>query len=427
MPGKNYNIDQITDDLFRRESGKITSVLISIFGIKQLELAEDIVQDSFVSAINNWRLNGMPDKPAAWLMQVAKNKAIDHLRKNRRQIDLDISDQEKTLIQSGYTFEPVFNHIWEQIKIEDEMLQMMFACCHEKISVENQITLMLKTLCGFSTLEISRALITSEDTISKRLYRTKEFFRTNHIKPGQSDIFYESKLDSVLKAVYLLFNEGYLSTHSDQSIRKDLIHQAIYLGSILCDHPKTNSAKVYATMSLMCFHAARLNSRLDSSGDIILLAQQDRSLWDQALIARAMMYLDQSATGDQITSYHLEAAIAYEHCIAPTYEQTNWKKILQFYDWLESIQPNPIVALNRLVAFSKCHSVTSTLEALKQSSFLTQWQAQPVYHALLGDLNATTNIIKAQEHYREAFELTHSTAEKKLMQKKINGLDKIDQ
>ncbi|MEO5582608.1 MAG: sigma-70 family RNA polymerase sigma factor [Saprospiraceae bacterium] len=426
MSKKSYTINQITDDLFRRESGKITSVLISIFGIKQLELAEDIVQDSFVSAIKNWRLNGMPDKPAAWLMQVAKNKAIDHLRRNRRQIDLDISDHEKTLIQSGYTFEPVFNHIWEQIKIEDEMLQMMFACCHESISVENQITLMLKTLCGFSTLEISRALITPEDTISKRLYRTKEFFRANHIKPEITSTFYESKLDSVLKAVYLLFNEGYLSTHSDQSIREDLIHQAIYLGSILCDHPKTKTAKVYAAMSLMCFHAARLNSRLDTSGDIILLAQQDRSLWDQTLIARAMMYLDQSATGDQITSYHLEAAIAYEHCIAPTYEQTNWEKILQFYDWLESIHPNPIVSLNRMVALSKCHTLSSTLETLKQSSFLSLWQAQPVYHALLGDLYANNNTPQAWEHYRKASELTHSIAEKKLMQKKIDGLDKTE-
>jgi RNA polymerase sigma factor (sigma-70 family) len=426
MPGKNYTIDQMTDDLFRRESGKITSVLISIFGIKQLELAEDIVQDSFVSAINNWRLNGMPDKPAAWLMQVAKNKAIDHLRRNRRQIDLDISDQEKTLIQSGYTFEPVFNHIWEQIKIEDEMLQMMFACCHESISAENQITLMLKTLCGFSTLEISRALITSEDTISKRLYRTKEFFRTNLVSPKIADqSTYESKLDSVLKAIYLLFNEGYLSTHSDQSIRKDLIHQALYLGSILCDHPKTNTAKVHAAMSLMCFHAARLDSRLDTFGDIILLAQQDRSLWDQPMIARGMMYLDQSAQGNQITSYHLEAAIAYEHCIALTYEQTNWKKILQFYDWLESIQPNPIVALNRMVAFSKCHTAISTLEVLKQSSFFSQWQTQPVYHALLGDLYANNNTAKAKQHYLQASELTHSNAEKKLMLKKIGGLENM--
>jgi RNA polymerase sigma-70 factor (ECF subfamily) len=356
-------------------------------------------------------------------MQVAKHKAIDHLRRNRRQIDLEISDQEKTLIQSGYTFEPVFNHIWEQINIEDEMLQMMFACCHDSISVENQITLMLKTLCGFSTLEISRALITSEETISKRLYRTKEFFRTNQIKPEITDQHaYESKLDSVLKAIYLLFNEGYLSTHSDQSIRKDLIHQALYLGSILCGHPKTNTAKVNAAMSLMCFHAARLDSRLDASGDIILLAQQDRSKWDLQLIAKGMTYLDQSAQGDLITTYHLEAAIAYEHCLAPTYEHTNWKKILQFYDWLESIQPNPIVALNRMVAFSKCHDIRSTLEALSRSAFIQQWQIQPVYHALLGDLYAKEDLIQSKVHYQQAAELTHSIAEKKLMLKKIEQL-----
>ena len=418
-----HNINKLTDDLFRREAGKMTSVLTGIFGIKQLELAEDIVQETFISAINNWRLNGVPDNPPAWLMQVAKNKAIDQLRKKRNTIDLDISDQEKTLLRSGYTFIPVFDKIWNQIKIEDEMLQMMFACCHEGISIENQITLMLKTLCGFSTLEISRALITAEDTISKRLYRTKEFFRSNHIKPELADpSHYESKLDSVLKAIYLLFNEGYLSTHSDQSIRKDLIHQAIYLGSILVDHPRTNTPKVNAAMSLMCFHAARLDSRLDAFGDIILLAQQDRSLWDLSLIAKGMFYLDQSAQGDDITTYHLEAAIASEHCIAPSYYRTDWKKILQIYDWLESIQPNPIVALNRMVAYSKCHDASSTLDTLKQSSFLSQWQIQPVYHALLGDLFASSDASVAKEHYLKASGLTHSNAEKKLMLKKMEAI-----
>ncbi len=424
MPPDNlFSIELITDDLFRHESGKVVSVLTKIFGIHQLEIAEDIVQDSFVSAIQNWRLNGIPDKPAAWLMQVAKNKAIDYLRKNRRLIDLDISDQEKTLLQSGYTFTPAFNQLWENINIEDEMLQMMFACCHEKISIENQITLMLKTLCGFSTMEISRALITPEDTISKRLYRTKEFFRTNNIKPVIADhSTYESKLDAVLKAIYLLFNEGYLSTHSDQSIRKDLIHQALYLGNILSKHPKTNTPKVLAALALMCFHASRISSRLDDAGDIILLAQQDRSLWDHQLITKGMIYLDQSSEGEEITTYHLEAAIAQTHCMASSYERTDWNKILELYDWLESLQNNPVVALNRMVAFSKCHDAASTLDAIHKSPHLQSWQIQPVYHALLGDLYTDSNKKIAKSHYLAAAEHTHSIAEKKLMMKKIQGL-----
>ncbi|MGB4900141.1 MAG: sigma-70 family RNA polymerase sigma factor [Saprospiraceae bacterium] len=416
-------IDQLSNDLFRQESGKIISVLTKIFGVRQLEVAEDIVQDTFLSAIRHWRANGLPDNPPAWLMQVAKNKAIDTMRSKKPIVDIDISDQQKALLQSGYTFVPTFDKIWDQINIEDEMLQMMFACCHEGISQESQVTLMLKILGGFSTAEISRAFLTSEDTISKRLYRAKEFFRAHNIRLQSSEnIDYPARIDAVLKAIYLLFNEGYLSTDSDQSIRQDLIHQAIYLGSILTEHPKTKNAMLYAAMALMCFHAARISSRLDESGDIILLSHQDRSLWSLPMIARGMSYLDQSAEGEEITSYHLEAAIAYEHCIAPSFEKTDWKKILQYYDWLESIQPNPMVSLNRLVAFSKCHDLSTTMEALNQSNHLQAWSIQPVYYALLGDLLADTNPDLARTHYQKAAEITKSAAEKKLMYKKMDSL-----
>ncbi len=428
MDKPHFTIDHLTDNLFRHESGKIIAVLIKIFGFKQFEIAEDIVQESFVRAIQNWRLNGVPDNPAAWLMKVAKNLAIDQLRKKKHTIDLDISEQEKTLLESGYTFVPAFEKIWDQIIIEDELLQMMFACCHDGISAEHQITLMLKTLCGFSTLEVAKAFLTTEEAISKRLYRTKEFFRTQQIKPGLIDPSkYDDRLDAVLKAIYLIFNEGYLSTHSDQSIRKDLIHQALYLGSILSEHPKTNTSKVLAALALMCFHASRIASRLDDAGDIILLAQQDRSLWDHQLITKGMIYLDQSAQGDEITTYHLEAAIAQEHCMASSYEATDWKKILQLYDWLESIQPNPIVVLNRMVAFSKCHDIEESLEAIQTSPFLSSWQVQPVYHALLGDLYAHQDPPRARLCYLQAVTHTHSEAEKKLMHKKIAGLKLISE
>ncbi|MEP6597063.1 MAG: sigma-70 family RNA polymerase sigma factor, partial [Ginsengibacter sp.] len=225
-----YDINKLTGNLFRHESGKMVSVLTRIFGTENLETAEDVVQQTFIDAISVWKLKGVPENPSAWLFRVAKNKAIDIIRRNKHSVQYDFSDNERVLLTSEYTLATTMENLWKEEFIKDDLLRMMFACCHPGISQENQITLILKTLCGFSTAEIAKTFLTSEDTVSKRLYRTKEFFRENKIKliiPSVDEL--RSRTNAVLNSIYLLFNEGYNSTHGEQLIRNDLIEEAMML------------------------------------------------------------------------------------------------------------------------------------------------------------------------------------------------------
>lgn len=419
----NFNIHKLTDDLFRHESGKIVAVLTKIFGTENLDLSEDVVQDTFISAMQVWALKGIPDNPSGWLFRVAKNKAIDVLRKNKFSKQIDFNDPERILLQSEYTINSVVEKLWQETEIEDDLLRMMFACCHQEISIENQITLMLKTLCGFSTGEIAKAFLTSEDTISKRLYRTKNFFKDKKIRPQIPDAdLLKSKTEAVLRTIYLLFNEGYSATHTDELVRKDLIDQAIYLCRLLTENKHTQIPEVFAALALMCFHAARINSRTSISGDIILLPQQDRSRWDLQLIAQGNDYLNKAAFGDHISSYHAEAAIAYEHCIAKTFEQTNWENILSYYNLLATINPNSVVMLNRLTVILQLYGATETLREIENSVYKADWEMNYLYYGLLGDVYANIAPLQAKEYYKIAVDMTLSDKEKKLLIRKIEIL-----
>jgi RNA polymerase sigma factor (sigma-70 family) len=418
-----FSISKLTDHLFRHEAGKMVAVLTKIFGTENLQLSEDVVQDTFINAIRVWSLKGVPDNPSAWLFRAAKNKAIDVLRKNKFSTRIDFSDPERTLLQSEYTLATVIEKLWQENEIADDVLRMMYACCHPEIAAENQVTLMLKTLCGFSTAEIARAFVTSEDTVSKRLYRTKEFFRTRKIKPSfPQPAMLKASTDTVLKAIYLLFNEGYNSTHAEELIRKDLITQAMYLCRLLCNSPHTQLPEVFAAMALMCFHAARIDSRIDVNGAVILLSNQDRSKWDAGSILQGNEYMNKAAFGTDISSYHIEAAIAYEHCIAPAFEQTNWQNILTYYNMLADINPSSIVLLNRLTVIFKVHGTEKTLSEIETSSCLKEWEKNYLYHSLMGDIYAGSNTTLAGIFYETAIRLTKSEAEKKLLYKKIGQL-----
>lgn len=417
------NISKLTDQLFRHEAGKLISVLTKIFGTQNLQLAEDVVQETFISVLQTWRIRGVPDNPGAWLFRSAKNKAIDIIRKKKYAIQMDFSDTERELYKSEYTLITVMNTMWAGEAIEDDLLKMMFACCHEEINIENQITLILKTLCGFTTAEIAKAFVTSEDSISKRLYRTKEFFRKERIRPefpNPNQI--KNKTNAVLKSIYLLFNEGYNSTHSDELIRKDLLEQAMYLCGLLCNNKHTQLPEVYAAMALMCFHAARIESRTNIEGEIILLEHQDRSLWDTAMIEEGNEYMNKAAYGDTISSYHLEAAIAYEHCIAPSFEQTNWHQILSYYDLLTTLHPTAIVMLNRLTVFYKIGGAKETLKELEQSPFKNEWENHYLYHSLIGEIFSNIDKLKAKISFETAISLTKSEVEQRLLQRKIDQL-----
>jgi RNA polymerase sigma-70 factor (ECF subfamily) len=302
-------------------------------------------------------------------------------------------------------------------------MRMMFACCHPGLNPENQITLILKTLCGFSTAEIAKAFLTSEDTISKRLYRSKEFFREQKIKPGFPALQQlNSRTEAVLKTIYLIFNEGYNSSHSDELIRKDLLAQAMYLCKLLCNNPHTQSPQVYAAMALMCLHAARINSRISPEGEIILLAQQDRTQWNHRLIEEGNDWMNKAAYGDGISSYHIEAAIAFEHCIALTFEDTDWQQILAWYDMLVQLHPTAFVALNRMTVVFKISGAAETLQQLQLSPFLKDWEKHYIYYSLLGEIYSSSDKQKAVANFEKAISLTGSEAEKKLLRKKIEAL-----
>jgi RNA polymerase sigma-70 factor (ECF subfamily) len=299
----------------------------------------------------------------------------------------------------------------------------MYACCQPQFARENQIILILKTLCGFSTREIAKAFLMTEGNVTKKLYRTKEFFRENKIRPqfpADSEIF--ERTEAVLRAIYLIYNEGYNATHSEQWIRKDLVDQSMYLCRLLVANEKTKLPEVYAAMALMCFHSSRMNSRIDENGDIILLAAQDRSKWNKCLIDEGNYYMNQAATGDRITSYHAEAAIAYEHCAAKSFQETNWRSILSYYDVLSTIQPGSIIALHRMAVIHKVYGATHTLNEIENSPFKEDWESNYIYYSLLGDIYAEIAPAEAEYNYRKAIGLTCSHAEKRLLSKKIAAL-----
>ncbi len=419
----NNNIDQTLNHLFREESGKMVSVLIKIFGTENIEMAEDVVQDALVKALETWKYNGMPDNPRAWLYRTAKNKAIDVIRRNKHSKLIDFSDPQKQLLTSGYTLETTMDNYWNEDGIKDDFLGMMYACCHPEISQENQITFILKSLCGFSTKEVAKSFLTSPDTISKRLYRTKEYFRKNRISlqiPTNKQI--EERTHTVLSAIYLLFNEGYNSTHADQLIRKDLIGQAMLLCKSLLSNKRTKLPEVYALMALMCFHSARLDSRITREGELILLSKQDRTSWDKVLIQTGEKYLNHAAFGNNLTTYHLEAAIAFQHCAALQYEETNWKEILMYYDLLLEIADDPIVFLNRCLVILEYKGPKEALIVLKTMKNTSMLDKYYVYHATLGEIyKRLLNTNLSIKHYERAIKLTQSKQEQQFLKDKIAG------
>ena len=398
----------------------MVSVLVKIFGTEHIELAEDVVQDALMKALETWKYRGMPDNPRAWLYRTAKNKAIDIIRRQKHSRSFDFADPTRQLLNSEYTLVSTMNTLWQNDHIQDDFLGMMYACCHPDISPDHQITLILKSLCGFSTKEVARAFLVPVDTISKRLYRTKEFFRNNKIRPEiPSSDEVASRSDSVLAAIYLMFNEGHQSTHHDAAIRTDLIGQAMHLCQSLLANERTRLPEVYALQALMCFHAARATSRLSIEGEIILLVDQDRKLWSPELIQQGIKYLNESSTGQTISQFHLEAAIAYEHCVAPTYQQTNWQQINLYYDQMLLQSFDPVVLLNKCIALWQLSGAEIALETLTKQH-TDQLNSYYLYHAVLGDLLSQLGRPKqAVRAFRRARALTQSDLEKKLLDRKM--------
>lgn len=418
----NSELNKTVDHLFRHGAGKMVSVLTRIFGFSNIGEAEDIVQDTILKALQTWRYGKIPENPEAWLYRAAKNNAIDIIRRDK--LKYKIENEISILLKSEYTLVPAINEMFTENEIKDSQLRMMFACCHPQISLENQITLILKILCGFSTAEVAKSFLISEDTVSKRLYRTKEFFRLNKIKlemPSGNEI--KNRTNSVLNAIYLLFNEGYNSTHSKELIRTELIEEALTLCKLLSESPHTQLPEVYALMALIYFHSSRSESRLSNEGEIILLSGQDRNKWDKAMILKGNEYLKKAAFGNEITSYHLEAAIAFEHCTSESFQKTNWELILGYYESLCKIITSPISQLNRIIALMQVSGPSIALKELENLPERNKLESYYLYHSLLGDIYSKLNdSITAKNYYEKAIRLTQSNAEKKMLRNKITPL-----
>jgi len=295
----------------------------------------------------------------------------------------------------------------------------MFACCHPAISQEAQITLMLKTLCGLSVREIGNAFLTKEDTISKRLFRTKEKIREENISldyPGTEIM--SARIDAVLKTLYLLFNEGYSSSHPEKLIREDLCEEAMRLTILLSENPKTNHPHTNALLALMCYHVSRFNTRLDDKGLIILLKDQDRTQWNQFLIEKGNEYLSLASRGEMIHDFHIEAAVSSVHANAKSFEKTDWKLILTLYNSLLDSTNNPMVALNRCLALGEAEGYEKAIEELKKLKSLSE---NSYYNTSLGEMFLRSGDTKeAKRYFEKAFLLTTSNAETELIRRKIN-------
>ncbi|HLZ86832.1 MAG TPA: sigma-70 family RNA polymerase sigma factor [Puia sp.] len=409
---------QLVDHLFRHEAGKMIAVLTRIFGIHNLELVEDTVQETFLKALQVWKFGAMPDNPSAWLMQVARNRTVDLIR--RQQKFADISTELSMRLQSDT--ENTIQQFFLDTEIADSQLRMIFTCCHPGLNPEDQVALTLKTVSGFGVQEVAKALVSNETAIQKRLYRAKEYIRTREIRfeipTGQA---LNDRLETVYTVLYLLFNEGYNSSKADELIRHDLCAEAMRLCKLLTEHRVTAQPSGFALLSLMCFQASRFESRLGEDNTIILLHQQDRRKWDRRLIQMGYHYLNGSSTGDLLSVYHIESAIAAEHCLAPDFGSTNWGEMLHLYDLLLERKPAPIVKLNRAIVLAQTAGVVAAIDTILEIPGIAGLLEQHyIYAAVLGDLYGRAgNVPEARRLLEQAYALTPSLAEKKLLQEKI--------
>ncbi|HKO79891.1 MAG TPA: sigma-70 family RNA polymerase sigma factor [Chitinophagaceae bacterium] len=405
---------ELIPHLFRTEYRKIVSVLYKHFGFDQVEIAEDIASDTFLSAAQTWALNRVPENPTAWLYSVAKNKAKNYLQRNhifKSKITPEIkNDYSPGVPEAEIDLSPQ--------NINDSQLQMMFAICHPSISPEAQIGLSLRILCGFGIEEIADAFLTNKETINKRLFRAKEKLREEKIKieiPGLAEI--NERLAPVLTTIYLLFNEGYYSESQNSILRKDLCLEAIRLCYMLVENIHTNQPPVNALLSLMCFQASRLDARINKNGELVLYGEQDTSLWNTDLISKGAYFLHCAASGNEISKYHLEASIAYWNTQkADTKEK--WENILQLYNRLLQIEYSPIAALNRTYALSKANGKQ---EAIREAEKLNLADNH-FYFTLLGELYADIDNKKARQNFQKALSHAKTQTDQQTIQKKIDKL-----
>ncbi len=404
---------ELIPHLFRTEFRKITAVLCKQFGIEHIQVAEDIASDTFLAAFETWPYKGIPANPTAWLYTVAKNKAKNQLTRS----GLFSNKIAKELIATTEKEEEVNIDLSDQ-NITDSQLQMLFAICHPSISIEAQIGLSLRLLCGFGIDEIASAFLSNKETINKRLSRAKEKLREEKVViefPGETEIV--KRLDTVLMTLYLLFSEGYYSESEDSILRKDLCLEAMRLTYMLIENEATNQPPVNALLALMCFHASRFEARINNRGEIVLYDDQDESRWNDELIARGVYFINQASQSTSVSKYHIEAGIAYWHTIKSDSKE-KWEHILQLHNQLLVTEYSPIAALNRTYALSKVQGKEMAIAEAEKLNL----SGNHFYFILLGELYKGIDDGKAREHFVKAYALAKTNTDKQTIQRNIDRL-----
>jgi RNA polymerase sigma factor (sigma-70 family) len=393
---------ELPDHWFRRELGRLVSVLSHRFGVHRLELCEDAAQNALLQASRSWS-SALPDNPGAWLYRVAHNYVLDELRREKR--------DERYLADAHAEF--------AQQEVQDDVLRLLFVCADPVIPPESQLVLALKTLCGFSTQEIALRLFQSEEAVHKRLQRARTRLR-EHAEVQGIDA---ERVPGVLHMLYLLFNEGYSSAQPDRLIRRELCDEALRLALMLREDPAGALPELDALVALMCFHAARFEARVDGWGGLLLLEEQDRSRWDRELVQRGLEHLIRSGRGDNLSRYHAEAGIAAEHCLSPSYAETNWEEIVRLYEVLERVAPSPLNVLNRAIALAEWKGADAGLAALEgfeAPSWLVDYY---LWDATLGELyRRCGDRDRARVHTQRALAAAPTNPEKALLERRLKTM-----
>jgi RNA polymerase sigma-70 factor (ECF subfamily) len=405
----------LVEHFFRHEAGRLVAVLTRVFGWRNFDLVEDMVQATLLDALQAWRVQ-VPENPSGWVHWVARNKVLDALR--RAKIG------ERAMQHWSSARPPHAEHLdalFLDTEIEDSQLRMIFACCHPHLARENQLALTLKALCGFGNAEIARALLVSEETIKKRLQRATRDLVDHQIAlepPPSGEL--AGRLETVHRVLYLLFNEGYSASDGESAIRVDLCEEAARLCHLLCSHARFSTPPTHALLALMLFHAARLDARLDHRGSVLLMEEQDRDRWDQRLIQRAQEYLAESAQGTVISAYHLEAAIACHHCTACSYAETDWRAILRLYDALLAVQRSPVYLLNRAIVVAQINGPDAGIRALEELAADPALRRYHLFDATLGDFyRRAGDPHRARYYLQSAREKTMSPFDREIIDRRL--------
>jgi RNA polymerase sigma-70 factor (ECF subfamily) len=407
----------LVEHFFRREAGRLVAVLTRVFGWRNFDLVEEMVQATLLEALQAWRVRGVPDNPSGWIHRVAKNKIIDSLRRTEfeRRVSRDWAAGRPARAEG-------IDELFLDTAIEDSQLRMIFGCCHPHLSRENQLALTLKTLCGFGISEIARALLVAEEAVKKRLQRaTRDLIDQNvSFDPPEASQLIE-RLGVVHQVLYLIFNEGYSSSQGESAIRADLCEEAAYLCHLLCSHPRCSTPTTRALMALMLFHAARLEARLDDQGCVLLMEDQDRTKWDQRLIERAKQFLDQSAEGTTVSTFHLEAGIALLHCSSESYAETDWRAILRLYDAMVTIHRSPVYLLNRAIVVAEIEGPRAGIRALDEAGKNMALQRYHLLDATRGEFyRRAGNFDLARQYLESGREKTTSPHDRAIIDRRLS-------